>query len=101
MHHTSLYKRCSHSLPNQCLFLVEQRRDGLKCNIGLGGGEGGGTLTRGVGGDRYVYYAKRGRFLEVPQHLSLILVTRKLLLVSILRVRLFSNRTLFHLSSTV
>ena len=67
----------------------------------FGGGEGGGTLTRGVGGDRYVYYAKRGRFLEVPQHLSLILVTRKLLLVSILRVRLFSNRTLFHLSSTV
>ena len=81
--------------------LVEQRRDGLKCNIGLGGGgKGGGTLTRG-GGDRYVYYAKRGRFMEVPQHLSLILVTRKLLLVSILRVRLFSNRTLFHLSSTV
>ena len=101
MHHTSLFKRCSHSLPNQ-FFVVKQRRDGLKCNIGLGeaGGKGGGTLTRG-GGDRYVYYAKRGRFMEVPQHLSLILVTRKLLLVSILRVRLFSNRTLFHLSSTV
>ena len=65
------------------LFEVEQRRDGLKCNIGLGG-KGGGTLTRR--GDRYVYYAKRGRFMEVPQHLSLILVTRKLLLVSILWV---------------
>ena len=27
--------------------LVEQRRDGLKCNIGLGGGGGGGgTLTQ-------------------------------------------------------
>ena len=48
MHHTSLFKRCSHSLPNQCLFEVEQRRDGLKCNIGLGG-RGGGTLTqRGI-----------------------------------------------------
>ena len=79
--------------------LVEQRRDGLKCNIGLGGGEG--WRYTDTGGDRYVYYAKRGRFMEVPQHLSLILVTRKLLLVSILRVRLFSNRTLFHLSSTV
>ena len=99
MHHTSLFQRCSHSLPNQCLFVVEQRRDGLKCNIGSGGG--GEWRYTDTGGDRYVYYSKRGRFMEVPQHLSLILVTRKLLLVSILRVRLFSNRTLFHLSSTV
>lgn len=69
--------------------------------FGGGGGEGWRYADTGGGGDRYVYYAKRGRFMEVPQHLSLILVTRKLLLVSILRVRLFSNRTLFHLSSTV
>ena len=50
MHHTSLFKRCSHSLPNQCLFVVEQRRDGLKCNIGLGGGGEGWRYTDTGGG---------------------------------------------------
>ena len=67
MHHTSLFKRCSHSLPNQCLFVVEQRRDGLKWNIGLGGG-GKGWWYTDTEGDRYVYYAKRGHFMEVSQH---------------------------------
>ena len=41
------------------LFEVEQRRDGLKCNIGLGGGV---VVHWHGGGDRYVYYAKKGSF---------------------------------------
>ena len=53
-----------HPTPESMLFVVKERLEGLKHNIGLGGR---GLECIGEG-DRYVNCLKVGHFIEVSQH---------------------------------
>ena len=55
------------------LFVVKERLEGLNYNIEF---LGEGVGYTGGGGDRYIYYAKKGHVIEVSQHFSSLIVTK-------------------------
>ena len=57
-------------IPGLMMFVVDEWLEGLNCNIDFWGR---GLAYTGEG-DTYIYYAKKGHFIEVSPHVSSLIV---------------------------